>query len=165
MELDSIDTAIVGMLGKNGRMSNREVARLLNVSEGMVRQRLKKLIDGDAVRLGLVTDIEAASFLSTVIVRLNTVPARARSVATKLAALDCCTFVSLTFGRFDVIAIIVGKSRAEIVSVVDQQIASSPDIRSIDIVEPVKAVKHRYDLVYLKQSHNRRKIPGAMSPS
>ena len=136
------------MLSKNGRTSNREVARVLNDSAGMVRQRLKKLMDGNVVRLGLITDIEAASFLSTVIVRLNTVPARARSVAIELAAFNCCTFVSLTFGRFDVIAIIVGKSRSEIVAVVDQQIASSTDIRSIDIVEPVKAVKHRYDLVY-----------------
>jgi Lrp/AsnC family transcriptional regulator for asnA, asnC and gidA len=149
MTLDPIDASIVKLLGQDGRMSNREVARLLDVSEGMVRQRRKKLVDGKAIRLGMVTDLAAAGFLATVIVRLKTEPARAREVATALAELECCTFVSLTLGRFDLMAVLIARNREEIAQLLDRHVNLAPGIISIDIVEPVKASKHRYDLVHL----------------
>jgi DNA-binding Lrp family transcriptional regulator len=150
MKLDPTDASIVDLLGQNGRMSNREVARVLDVSEGTVRQRRKKLIDNKAMRLGLITDLEAAGFLATVIVRLKTEAARARDVAARLAELECCTFVSLTLGRFDIMAVLIARSREEIVELIDQRVGVIGGIDSIDIVEPVRASKHRYDLVYLR---------------
>ena len=41
MKLSDIDESILGVLKSNGRISNREVARQLGISEGMVRVHLK----------------------------------------------------------------------------------------------------------------------------
>ena len=60
MSFDPLDAAILDLLRQNGRMSNREIGRALDISEGTVRQRLKKLEDRKAMRLGVVIDIEAA---------------------------------------------------------------------------------------------------------
>lgn len=149
MKLDTIDRRIIELLRENGRMSNREVARLLEVSEGMVRQRLKKLTDAKAMRLGLITDLQAAGFLASAFVRLKVEPGQAQAIVSDLAALECVTFVSLTLGRYDIAAIFIARNRAEILTLIDVHLTSRPSIHSLDVVEPVYAKKHRYDLVYL----------------
>lgn len=61
--LDGTGQAIFNILRENGRVSNREVAHLLNISEGTVRQRLKKLLDRKAIRLGPIIDSEASGYM------------------------------------------------------------------------------------------------------
>ena len=53
MKIDSTDTAIIKAFQQDGRQSNREVARKLDVSEGMIRQRLKKMIKSGAIRFDM----------------------------------------------------------------------------------------------------------------
>ncbi len=43
--IDEIDYSILGVLMKNARMKNRDIARQINVTEIMVRYRIKKLIE------------------------------------------------------------------------------------------------------------------------
>jgi Lrp/AsnC family transcriptional regulator, regulator for asnA, asnC and gidA len=45
MKLDDTDLSIIKRLGANGRIPNNEIASQLSVSEGTVRNRIKKLVD------------------------------------------------------------------------------------------------------------------------
>jgi DNA-binding Lrp family transcriptional regulator len=49
MKLSKADESILQILEINGRTSNREVARQLNISEGMVRVRLKKMAENNSL--------------------------------------------------------------------------------------------------------------------
>ena len=49
--MDEIDLKITMLLAEDGRLGNSEIARQLGISEGTVRQRLKKLIDADVVKV------------------------------------------------------------------------------------------------------------------
>lgn len=133
-------------------MSNREVSRALQISEGTVRQRLKKLIDGKAMRLGMVTDFEANGLAAGVILRVAALPTRARRIAEEISLLDACTFVALTLGQFDIIAVLVNKSRTETAEMIDKRIKAVQGIQAIEVQEPVSYAKHRYDLVYITES-------------
>ena len=42
--MDRLDEKIIQILRDNGRISNAEIARDLNVSEGTIRRRIRKLI-------------------------------------------------------------------------------------------------------------------------
>ena len=42
--MDLIDKKIVSMLGQDGRLSNAQMARELDVSEGTIRRRVKNLL-------------------------------------------------------------------------------------------------------------------------
>jgi Lrp/AsnC family leucine-responsive transcriptional regulator len=150
MKLDSVDNAIVEQLRINGRTSNREVARAVGVSEGMVRQRLKKMTDSKAMRLGLVADTVTVGFLSGVIVRLRTTPRLGRKIAQEIAQLECCAFSGLTLGRYDVLVYLIGQTRQEMAEVIDKHIAHLPGVLEVDVREPVGSAKHRYDLVSLR---------------
>jgi Lrp/AsnC family transcriptional regulator for asnA, asnC and gidA len=149
LKLDDTDTAIIDLLRENGRMSNREVGRALQISEGTVRQRLKKLIEGKAMRLGMVTDFEASGLGTGVILRIKALPGQARAIAERIARLDACTFVTLCVGRFDLIAVLVSKSRTEAAEMIDNEVKSIPGVQAVEIQEPVSYARHRYDLVYI----------------
>lgn len=148
VKLDETDAAIIDLLRLNGRMSNREVGRALQISEGTVRQRLKKLLESKSMRLGMVTDFEASGLAAGVILRIKALPARTRKIAEEIALLDACTFVALTFGQFEIIAVFVNKNRTEAAEMIDKRIKTIQGIQAIQVQEPVSYAKHRYDLVY-----------------
>ena len=78
--------------------------------EGMVRQRLKKMKNANAMRIDLVADIATAVCPCSAILRLRTEPNRARDVAAAIAQLECCAFSGLMLGRFDVLAFLMGQT-------------------------------------------------------
>ena len=52
--LDRLDRQIIAALSRDGRMSYRELARSLDISEGTVRMRLSRLQDENLVKVTLV---------------------------------------------------------------------------------------------------------------
>lgn len=84
-------------------------------------------------------------------VRLKTWPSHTHAVADQVAKLECCKFVAITIGRFDMMAILVGKSRAEIAQIIETKISNIPRVETIEFREQVGIAKHRYDLIYLTQ--------------
>lgn len=55
MKLDETDLKILDLLKENGRVQNNEIASRLSISEGTVRNRIKKLIDNNFLSImGLV---------------------------------------------------------------------------------------------------------------
>jgi len=55
MKLDETDLNIIALLKENGRIQNNDIASRLSISEGTVRNRIKKLIDNDFLSIrGLV---------------------------------------------------------------------------------------------------------------
>jgi DNA-binding Lrp family transcriptional regulator len=147
VKLDSTDIAILDVLKDNARISNREVARALQLSEGLVRQRLKKMEDGRAMRLGLVANIASLGLGAGALVRLRTTPAQARHIATRIAQLDCCAFSGVTLGRFDVLAYLTASARQDLASVIERDIATLDGVVDIDVCEPVGSAKQRFDLI------------------
>lgn len=147
--LDEIDLAIAKELQKNGRSSNREVARVLGVSEGTIRQRLKKLESAKALRLGLVTNALSLGQTSAAFVRIKATPREAQAIARKIAAFPDCSFVALTVGRFDIVALFNASSRQSLADVIDNEIAVMVGVVLLDVREPVAYAKHRYDLIHI----------------
>ncbi len=55
MKIDKTDLNIISLLKENGRIQNNEIASRLSISEGTVRNRIKKLIDNNFLSIkGLV---------------------------------------------------------------------------------------------------------------
>ncbi len=147
--LDETDKAILALLREDGRMSNREVGRALEISEGTVRQRLRKLVDSKAMRLGLVTDIHTTGLAVGVTVRIKAAPSCIHAIGAALANIESTSFVGMTMGRFDVVAVIAARSRSEAAETIDNRIANLEGVLQIEVQEPVSYPKHRYDLVYI----------------
>ncbi len=150
IETDETDEAIIALLQQDGRMSNREVARQMNISEGTVRQRLKRLVEAGAVRLGTVTDPLKLGVRSVAYVRMRVEPRRLRAVVSALAAMDEVYFVAATLGEFDILAVAGAGDRAELSQLVNKKFTPLPGVVSVDVREIVRTHKHRYEVVRIK---------------
>lgn len=146
---DRIDEAILDLLTRDGRMSNREIGRALDIAEGTVRLRLKKLLDNKMARIGLVTDVAAVGIAASAVLMINTDPHLAREVGQRLAQMKTCGFVGLCFGRYDLTALVSASTRAQLAQLIEQEVTSIPGVRAVVAREPVGWGHLRYDLVHI----------------
>jgi Lrp/AsnC family transcriptional regulator for asnA, asnC and gidA len=102
--LDDIDRNIIKILQKDGRTPNTHIGRTLGLTETTIRTRITRLIDEDYITIVAVpTPRVPATRLSALIgvsVRLGTVD----HVAAELAKAPQVRYLSLTAGRYDMIA-------------------------------------------------------------
>lgn len=100
-ELDPLDRRIFELLAENGRMSNLEVAGRVGVSEKTVRQRIRRLIDRDGMRIGATLTRSAARSRLIVLVRAES--GQRFAVGHRLAALPEVDEVHMTTGSWELI--------------------------------------------------------------
>lgn len=149
-EFDQLDRDIIALLKRDGRMSNREVARALSVSEGTVRNRLRRLFDAKALKLAAVMSAGASHLNASAFVRMAVEPIKARAVATLAAEANQVSFAGLTAGRYNVVVMVHVGERDELVEFIHGRLALLDGVRALDTRELVRSVKHRFDRVLIR---------------
>jgi Lrp/AsnC family transcriptional regulator, regulator for asnA, asnC and gidA len=150
IKLDQVDRNIVALLKRDGRMSNREIARSLDVSEGTVRNRLRRLLDAKAIQLAAVMGVGVTGLSAIAVVRMNVEPSKARSVAAVAAACEEISFSALTAGRYNVTLLVQVRTRDELVDFIHSRLALLDGVTALDTRELVRTVKHRFDRVLIR---------------
>lgn len=150
IELDQLDRDVVALLKRDGRMSNREVGRALGVSEGTVRNRLRRLFDAKVLQLAAVMGSAASGLEASAFVRMTVEPRKARAVAQAAALWEEVAFVGLTAGRYNVVVLVNVRDRDALVAVVHQRLALLDGVNALDTRELVRNVKHRFDRVLIR---------------
>ena len=144
VETDDIDEAILLILREDGRCSNREVGRRLDLSEGTVRQRLKKLQDAGAIRIGVVADPAQLGLVCNAYVRLSVAPKYYEEALSALAALDEVAYVGATVGRYDVILVVVARNLERLLALVNDKIDGIRGVKAVNVKPIVKSLKHDF---------------------
>ena len=72
--MDLIDKKIVSMLGLDGRLSNAQMARELDVSEGTIRRRVKNLLETKTISIVAASDPKKLGFLSEALIGVQCEP-------------------------------------------------------------------------------------------
>ena len=57
MKLDQTDKKIIQLLGADARMSNNQMAKVIGVTEGTVRNRIQKLIENKIIKISVINNI------------------------------------------------------------------------------------------------------------
>ncbi|HEX7945577.1 MAG TPA: AsnC family transcriptional regulator [Phenylobacterium sp.] len=146
--IDEIDEQIIALLSKEGRASNRSIGRDLNLSEGAVRKRLRRLLEAEAISYGLLVDIEVTGLQSFGWLYLCVEPRHAKAMLTYVAHLDVCSLVTRTTGEFNIAAYLYNRtdaSMAETIQVIGQQAGVTKSRFRKAISHPA----HRYGYVAL----------------
>ncbi len=117
--LDGLDEAVIAALVGDGRRSNREIARALEVSEGTVRARLGRMERAGLLRIVGQSDPYLAGTVSAWAYTMVTVEGgRTRAVAERVAALPEADIVAIVAGRHDVLVLLAAESRAQLLDLV-----------------------------------------------
>ena len=100
-QLDALDRSILAALQLDGRRPFRVIARDLDVSEGTVRTRVRKLEESGVLRiLAFVDPLKLGDALIAVInVRVSS--AFHEAVATQISSWDEVSYVSSVLGAYD----------------------------------------------------------------
>ena len=103
-DLDPLDNQIIDILRKDGRASNASIARELDLTEGTVRRRLKRILDEDYVHVTVLMDAGKMGYVSEALVGVQVDPDKLDEVSRHIADLSEVGWVALTTGTYDVFA-------------------------------------------------------------
>ena len=144
-ELDKLDRAIVESLSPDARVSNRQIAESLGVTEGTGRARIKRMEEQKQLRITAVTNIDrfADATLAYIWIEVERSD-QTRSIAQALAEVPELGFVGVMLGRSDVLAITMVKNTEHLASFVHQHISSIPGVRRTESSLGVNFLKHDY---------------------
>jgi Lrp/AsnC family transcriptional regulator for asnA, asnC and gidA len=141
MKLDSTDLKILHILEKNGRTPNNEIAARASISEGTVRNRIKKLIDSNFLRVKGLTNPEhwTDKQLMFVLVQLE-ITKNWKEIAQKVSELKEVKSVSMITGRFDLIIELFIEPH-NLLNFLTQDLASVGNISSTESLVTIKNFK------------------------
>jgi Lrp/AsnC family transcriptional regulator for asnA, asnC and gidA len=102
LSLDELDTGIVQLLHKDGRMAYTEIAKRLNASEATIRYRVQRLIDTGAITIQAYLNPDKLGYRHIALMELKVADlAEAETLAADLSALDAVSYVAFTAGAYD----------------------------------------------------------------
>lgn len=144
-ELDKLDRAIVEQLSPDARVSNRQIAEALGVTEGTVRARIKRMEQEKQLRITAVTNIDrfrdaALAYIWIEVERSD----QTRDIARALAEVPELGFVGVMLGRSDILAITMVKNTEHLAKFVHGNITSIPGVRRTESSLGVNFLKHDY---------------------
>ena len=132
MQLDETDWKIISIL-REAHVPNNAIAKELNLSEGAIRQRLKKLKDsGVMVVRGLINpDILENQQIAMIAVNVNE-SALLESKAAEIAQLGNVHSVNITTGRYDLMVEILVDSNKGLVKFLTEQLSRVAGVSSTE---------------------------------
>lgn len=124
-QLDPLDIAIVRELERDGRASFRDIARELRVSERAVSGRFTQLVEDGALKVIAVGNPLNLGFgaMTWLGITLRS-GAEHDEVCAQLAAVQAIDYVVVPSGRYDVMAELVCRDRAELLEVLTREIGA-----------------------------------------
>lgn len=101
--LDDVDRRIVAILQENGRTSNREMGRKLEVSEATVRNRISRLISEGLINIVAVPTPRAVGMTLSAIIGVSVSLPRIDEIVAELVTKPEVRYAGLSTGRYEVI--------------------------------------------------------------
>lgn len=142
--LDELDRLLIVRLQENGRTPLTQIAREADVSEGTVRFRLKRLEKDKRLRVSTVVDAGSIGYSSNAYIALTVKHDHLNQVADALAKMSQVSLVAITLSHADIWTCATARTRAELASIIQDQISLLPGMRSVDTLQVVHLFKHDY---------------------
>lgn len=142
--LDDLDRKIIEQLAQDARVSNRQIAVRLGVTEGTIRSRIKRLEKDNCIRLTAVTNPTYTGSPKVVLIGIQLERGDRKSVCQALNAMPEVRCVIVTLGRFDVLAIGLFPTLEEVVDLANNRILALPGVRHVETSIAAKTLKYDY---------------------
>lgn len=130
MQPDDTDWKIIEILRK-GYVPNNTIARELDISEGTVRLRLKKLRDAGILEIKALLNPDTLENKQLALIAMRLAESRLlESKAAEIARLENVLSVSIVSGRYDLIAEVLVDSNRGLVSFLTEELPSVEGVLS-----------------------------------
>lgn len=141
-DVDELDLRLIETLQKDSSTPSVDIAAMLKVTEGTVRNRVRKLrAMGIIRRFTIAVDPAALGQVHTAFVLLNASQGRLREVARKLAAIEAVTEVHETHTYGDLLLKVRARSPSELAEVISIRIKAVPGVAGTQVISVLNAWK------------------------
>jgi Lrp/AsnC family transcriptional regulator for asnA, asnC and gidA len=143
--LDEMDRSIVRLLQRDGRMSNTDIGRLLNVTETTVRKRIGRLLSEGLMSIVAVPTPEAVGMSLSAIIGMSVGLTSMHSVADAIRAYPEVRYVGMSAGRYDLIVEAFFDSQERLLHFVTDRLGPLDGVRDIETSIILKVIKFSYE--------------------
>jgi Lrp/AsnC family transcriptional regulator for asnA, asnC and gidA len=132
MKKDKIDDGVIELLRENGRTPNNEIAQKLSISEGTVRNRIRKLTEGNFLKVKGICNPNAVKENQLVFLGAKVAVSKdLRKTARAVSKLPYVISVTIVSGRYDLM-IEVFAPHYEIISFISDNLSAIGSIVSTE---------------------------------
>ena len=139
--LDKLNQKLIQELQNNGRRSYTELAKMLGVSEGTIRKRVKDLQKQDVMKIAAVLNPYKIGYNFISIMALQVRMADLREVAEMLAQKPNVYYLAFVTGRYDLLAMLMCRSPEELSDFIKEHISSIPSIIRTETFVNLEVIK------------------------
>lgn len=142
--LDDVDWGIVAALKEDGRMSFAEIARRLDVSAGMVRQRYLDLAAKGILQVVAVTNPTLLGYNTMALVGVRVDGQRLRQVAHQMASFEEVVYLVLCTGTFDILVELACRDNAHLLQFLTDHMRAIEGVVHTETIIYLEIVKETY---------------------
>ena len=142
--LDDVSLAIIEQLQQDGRRSYAAIGKVVGLSEAAVRQRVQRLVESGVMQIvAAVTDPLQLGFARAAMLGIR-VSGPTETVADALVELDEVIYVVVTAGSIDIVAEVVARSDADLLTISDN-IRRIPGVQATETFVYLETRKEVYN--------------------
>lgn len=157
--LDALDHKIIEMLGRDARVSNRQIAADLGVTEGTIRTRIKYLQSERLIQFTVVTDFRMAGSPNLVMLGIHCDPSRVPTLANELSKIPEIGCVIVLLGRYNLLAMGLFTSLTQVNELIRTAILPLPGVRNVETSVSVQNFKYDVRMARITPRHKPRHHP------
>ena len=130
--IDSMDQHLISLLAENARQTSEALAKQLGVNPSTVRRRLQGLIKDGVIRIVALPEPDKVGLSFRAVVAFDVIHEKLDSVVEKLRLRPEVQWLSVTTGRFDVIAIVWFPSPEEFFAFMQTEVGALEGVRDTE---------------------------------
>lgn len=142
--MDELDQRIVAKLALDARVSNRQIAADLQVAEGTIRSRVKRLQAEGLIQFTVVTDYRLAGAPNLVMLGIQAEPCRVSELADQLAEMPEINCVVVLLGRYSVLAMGLFVGIEQLNELISSRIRVLEGVRHVETSISVENFKYNF---------------------
>jgi Lrp/AsnC family transcriptional regulator, regulator for asnA, asnC and gidA len=143
--VDELDRKIIKMLQTDGRLSNTEIARVLETTETTVRKRIAHLLDERLISIVAVPAPEAAGMNLSAIIGISVELTAMHEVADAIRSYREVRYVGMSAGRYDLMVEAFFTDQEHLLEFVVGKLGRLSGITNLETSIILKVVKFSYE--------------------
>jgi Lrp/AsnC family transcriptional regulator for asnA, asnC and gidA len=142
---DDLNRGIIKMLQQDGRLPYKDIATVLEVSEGTIRNRIQSMKRSGALKIVALADPMAIRYKADAMIGIKVAhPATPREVAHRLSEQAEVVYVLWVSGRYDLLIEVVCETRGAFQSFLETHCFGHDDIDQIEVMTGIEMFKNQF---------------------
>ena len=142
-DLDDIDRALIELLRTDGRMSNKQLAKQVSISEATVANRIRRLQEESVLRVVLRRDLYSKGYDLQCFAEISVAGRAVERVASDLAGIERATSVNLLLGTPEIMMVFNAVDREDLLAGLENEIAGVAGVTRVELHTAIDIRKYK----------------------